>query len=69
MKYEIGTKWLMTTDTGEQFIGEVIHMEDTRINKIKCSEDVCMYFPKIEWGTTYDDEFLDKCCVPYDGQS
>lgn len=54
----------MTTDTGEKYVGEVLDLDDDRIRKIKCSNDVCMFFKSIEWGTTYDAEFLDDCCVP-----
>lgn len=66
MKYTVGSKWTMTTDTGQKFDGVVLHMDDDRIKKIKCDEDVCMYFPEIQWGTTYDAEFLDQCCVPWE---
>jgi hypothetical protein len=63
MKYAVGTKWIMTTDTGEKFLGEVLHIDDSRIDKIKCSEDVCLWFPKIQWGTTYDSDFCDEHCI------
>jgi hypothetical protein len=65
-KYKVGTKWLMTNpQTQEQFVGEVLALNDKRINKFKTLSDVCLYFDAVQWGTTYDPEFLDDCCQPY----
>lgn len=62
-KYKVGSRWIMTNpDTKEEFTGVVLDLNDKRIKKIKMSSDVCLYFPEIDWGTTYDAEFLDGCC-------
>lgn len=64
-KYKVGTKWVMTNpQTNEQFVGEVLALNDKRINKFKTATDVCLYFDELKWGTTYDAEFLDDCCTP-----
>lgn len=64
-KYKVGTKWLMTNpQTNEQFTGEVLALNDKRINKFKTLSDACLYFAEIDWGSTYDSEFLDSFCQP-----
>ena len=48
-------------ETGEGFEGEVISMNDDRMKgKIAFNGDVCVWFPELDWRTTYDPEFLDK---------
>lgn len=53
-------------DTKEEFVCEILDMSDNRIDKIKLPGDVCVYCDELKWGTTYDAEFLDNCCVPHE---